>query len=139
MTPTAARTPTPAATPTPAPAPAHRNVYALLVGIDAYPAPVPALSGCRNDIEAVEALLTARVSGSGHSLHVRSLVDEEATRAAVIAGFRDHLTQAGAGDVALFYYSGHGSQEPAPEQWWHLEPDHLDETLVLHDSRTEGQ
>jgi hypothetical protein len=132
-------TPTAAPTPAPAPAPARRNVYALLVGIDAYPAPVPALSGCRNDIEAIEALLTARVSGSGHALHVRTLVDEDATREAVIAGFREHLTQATANDVALFYYSGHGSQEPAPEQWWHLEPDHLDETLVLHDSRTQGQ
>lgn len=124
-------------TPTVTPTPATRNVYALLVGIDAYPAPVPALSGCRNDIEAIEALLAARVSGN--ALHVRALLDEEATRAAVIAGFREHLAQATADDVALFYYSGHGSQEPAPEQWWHLEPDHLDETLVLHDSRTEGQ
>ncbi|HET8989353.1 MAG TPA: caspase family protein [Humibacillus sp.] len=118
---------------------AQRNVYALLVGIDAYPAPVPALSGCRNDIEAVEALLTARVTGTGHALHVRSLTDEEATRAAVIDGFREHLAQATSDDVAFFYYSGHGSQEPAPPEWWHLEPDHLDETLVLHDSRTEGQ
>ena len=124
---------------TTAPEPAQRNVYALLVGIDDYPAPVPPLSGCRNDIEAIEGLLTARVSGSGHALHVRSLTDEEATRAAVIAGFREHLAQATADDVAFFYYSGHGSQEPAPEQWWHLEPDHLDETLVLHDSRTPGQ
>ena len=73
------------------PRPAHRNVYALLVGIDDYPSPVPALSGCRNDIEAIEALLTARVTGTEHSLHVRSLTDEQATRAAVIAGFREHL------------------------------------------------
>ena len=57
----------------------------------------------------------------------------------MIAGFREHLALAGEGDVALFYYSGHGSQEPAPEVWWHLEPDRLDETLVLHDSRTPGQ
>ena len=120
-------------------APGHHDVYALLVGIDDYPAPVPALSGCRNDIEAIKALLSVRVTGAGHSLHVRSLTDEEATRAAVIAGFREHLAQAAKDDVVIFYYSGHGSQEPAPQEWWHLEPDHLDETLVLHDSRTEGQ
>ena len=42
------------------------------------------------------------------------------------------------GDVALFYYSGHGSQEQAPEEFWKLEPDHLDETLVLFDSRSPG-
>ena len=34
----------------------------------------------------------------------------------------------------MFCYSGHGSQEQAPEQFWTIEPDHLDETLVLYDS-----
>src|SRR5208337_398923 len=38
----------------------------------------------------------------------------------------------------LFYYSGHGSQKQAPEEFWKLEPDHLDETLVLFDSRSPG-
>ncbi|MCC5617166.1 caspase family protein, partial [Nostoc sp. CHAB 5836] len=33
--------------------------------------------------------------------------------------------------------SGHGPQELAPKEFWHLEPDHLDETLVCYDSRTE--
>ncbi|WP_347353655.1 caspase family protein [Intrasporangium sp.] len=115
------------------------NTYALLVGIDAYPDPVPPLRGCRNDIEAIRTLLERRVAGSEDTLHVRTLLDEQATRAAVIGGFREHLARAGGEDTVLFYYSGHGSQEPAPEQFWHLEPDHLDETLVLWDSRQEGQ
>jgi hypothetical protein len=117
--------------------PGNSNVYALLVGIDAYQSPVPALRGCRNDIDTFGELLSAR--GPGDTIHIRTLLDEQATRAGVIAGFREHLAQAGEDDAALFYYSGHGSQEPAPEQWWHLEPDHLDETLVLYDSRAEGQ
>ncbi|MCD5341536.1 caspase family protein [Arthrobacter sp. AK04] len=117
--------------------PGNSNVYALLVGIDAYQSPVPALRGCRNDIDTFGELLSAR--GPGDTIHIRTLLNEQATRAAVIAGFREHLAQAGEDDAALFYYSGHGSQEPAPEQWWHLEPDHLDETLVLYDSRAEGQ
>lgn len=116
-----------------------RNVYALLVGIDAYPEPVQSLHGCRNDIAAVENLLDQRVSDVHDVLHVRTLLDDEATRSAVIAGFQEHLGQARAGDVVLFYYSGHGSQENAPQEFWHLEPDHLDETLVLWDSRREGQ
>jgi pimeloyl-ACP methyl ester carboxylesterase len=117
----------------------NRNVYALLVGIDHYPAPVPTLHGCRNDITAMEQLLNTRVSAYGVTLHVQTLLDEQATRTAVINGFRRHLGRADNGDVALFYYSGHGSQEPAPEQWWEVEPDHLDETLVLYDSRQPGQ
>ena len=62
----------------------------------------------------------------------------EATRQAVIDAFRGHLGQAQKGDVALFYYSGHGSQEQAPEEFWKLEPDRLDETLVCVDSRSPG-
>ena len=116
-----------------------RNVYALLVGIDAYPEPVQPLNGCRNDIVAVQALLEKRVSGSDDRLRVRTLLDDAATREAVIDGFHEHLGQAKSGDVVLFYYSGHGSQEIAPEEFWHLEPDHLDETLVLWDSRQDGQ
>ncbi len=40
--------------------------------------------------------------------------------------------------MALFYYSGHGSQESPPPEFWHIEPDHLDETLVCYDSRNDG-
>ena len=29
---------------------AYGAVYALLVGIDAYPPPIPWLAGCRNDV-----------------------------------------------------------------------------------------
>lgn len=66
------------------------------------------------------------------------LINEQATRKAVIDGFRTHLCKAGPNDVALFYYSGHGSQEQAPPEFWHLEPDRLDETLVCYDSRSQG-
>jgi hypothetical protein len=67
------------------------------------------------------------------------LRNEAATRQAIIEGFRHHLSQAGKEDVALFYYSGHGSQAPSPPEFWHLEPDRLDETLVCYDSRLPGQ
>src|SRR5215210_4693353 len=101
------------------------SVYALLVGIDDYPAPVPALRGCCNDVAEMRAFLEGRVGADGAALKSRTLLNAEATRAAVIAGFRDHLRRAGPDDVALFCYSGHGSRELAPEEFWHLEPDHL--------------
>jgi hypothetical protein len=114
---------------------ATRTVYGLLVGIDDYQHPVPPLRGCVNDIDAIESWLRARVSGDGTALDLVALRNREATRDAVIRGFREHLAQAGPLDVALFYYSGHGSQEEAPPEFWSVEPDHLDETLVLYDSR----
>src|SRR5215467_11562814 len=105
-----------------------RTVYSLLVGIDAYQAPVPSLNGCVNDVEAIGELLRHQVARDGLRLEPETLTDQQATRQAVIERFRAHLGRAGAEDVALFYYSGHGSQEDAPPEFWRFEPDRLDET-----------
>ena len=114
------------------------TTYALLVGIDAYPAPINPLRGCVNDIHRVETMLSERLApanGEPHPFRPLVLTDARATRQAIVDGFRQHLSQAGPQDVALFYYSGHGSQAPSPPEFWHLEPDRLDETLVCWDSR----
>ncbi|OKH41860.1 caspase [Calothrix sp. HK-06] len=114
------------------------NIYALLVGIDNYTAPVSRLQGCINDVMAVEEYLETRVKTEGWNLHLKILKDSEATRQGIIDGFREHLCQANSNDVALFYYSGHGSQEPAPKEFWEFQPEKLNETLVCYDSRMEG-
>ncbi|MEV4521967.1 caspase family protein [Micromonospora tulbaghiae] len=114
------------------------SLYALLVGINSYRAPdLRRLRGCRNDVGRVEQLLGAR-NGSGPTARVRTLLDEQATRAAVIAAFREHLGQAGPGDTALFWFSGHGSLSPLPPELWHREPSGWCQTLVCHDSRAGG-
>jgi hypothetical protein len=115
-----------------------RKIYALLVGIDAYLGDVPALHGCVNDIRAVETLLPTLVT-DGVELDVERLLDGDATRDNVIAGFRQHLTQAKADDIALFWYSGHGSQQPTAPEFAAVEPDGLDETIVCVDSRLPGK
>ncbi|EGJ29601.1 MULTISPECIES: caspase family protein [Moorena] len=114
------------------------NIYALLVAIDEYPSPVPSLNGCVNDILGIQEYLQGRVAVDGDKLHIRTLLNRDATRQAVVDGFRQHLCQASAEDVAFFYYAGHGSQEQAPQEFWAIEPERLDETLVCYDSRTEG-
>ncbi|MBW4599327.1 MAG: caspase family protein [Calothrix sp. FI2-JRJ7] len=114
------------------------NIYALLVGIDNYATPVSRLQGCINDVMAVEEYLETRVKTEGWNLHLKILKDSEATRQGIIDGFREHLCQANSNDVALFYYSGHGSQEPAPKEFWEFQPEKLNETLVCYDSRMEG-
>ncbi|TVP63368.1 MAG: caspase [Nodularia sp. (in: Bacteria)] len=116
----------------------RHNLYALLVGIDNYPHPNHCLQGCVNDITAIEEYLKERFDQKKYQLHLLKLQDEQATREVIIHGFRNHLCQAQKDDVVLFYYSGHGSQELAPKEFWHIEPDHLDETLVCYDSRTEN-
>jgi hypothetical protein len=116
-----------------------RTLHALLVGIDAYREPVPALRGCVADVDQVASLLEVRAAAAGDHLNVLLLRDGEATRDAVIDAFRTHFAQAGPEDTALFYYSGHGSQEPALPEHLPLEPDGLNETLVLVDSREPGR
>ena len=115
-----------------------RTIRALLVGIDEYQPPVQALHGCVNDIEAFARLLRKRAAAVGDDVDIRMLRNADASRAAVISAFREHLGTARPGQTALFYYSGHGSQEPALPEYEELEPDHLNETLVLHDSRGPG-
>jgi len=110
------------------------RLLALLVGIDAYPAPIPPLSGCVNDVSGFADVLRDRVGEDLLDLVV--LTDAEATRAAVTDRLTRHLGRAAAQDVALFYYSGHGSQQTTPEELWSVEPDHRNETLVCVDSRS---
>ena len=64
---------------------------------------------------------------------LQMLLDGEATRDAVVGAFRAHLGRAMAGDVALFAYAGHGSEEPAPPEIAHLEPTGRIQTLMFHD------
>ncbi|BAZ33881.1 peptidase C14 caspase catalytic subunit p20 (plasmid) [Cylindrospermum sp. NIES-4074] len=115
------------------------NLYALLVGIDKYPNPNDRLEGCVNDIKAVEEYLEQWLSRDSYQLHIKTLLESEATRDAIIQGFQQHLSQANSNDVVLFYYSGHGSQEKnIPEELWRFEPDRKNETLYCYDSSLPG-
>jgi hypothetical protein len=114
------------------------TVYALLVGIDAYTPPVNALYGCSNDVAHLETFLNGRL---GDRLKLKKLLNEEATRDAIASTFTSHLGQARAGDVALFCYSGHGTEEPAPPQYAALEPSGKLQVLVSVDAgrRVDGK
>ncbi|MEV5208075.1 caspase family protein [Micromonospora sp. NPDC053740] len=112
------------------------TVYALIVGIDSYLAVSP-LRGCRRDAAAMLGALRVRTHGSS-TLSELELYDRKATRAAIIDGLRHHLTLAGPGDTALFYFAGHGSTSPVPPELWHLESMAMSQTLVCADSRHDG-
>jgi hypothetical protein len=110
------------------------HLYALLVGIDRYP--TKPLTGCVNDVHAWRRYLE-EWAGDEDRLSLEVLVNEEATRQAILEGFRGGLGRAGERDTAFFCFSGHGSQEVAPEPWCQEEPGGLSETLVAVDSRVE--
>lgn len=116
------------------------TVFAFMTGIELYrDAGVSRLYGCRADIADATAALSARLRGTA-DLRVRELIDDDATRDAVIDGFRTHLGQATSDDTAVFWFSGHGSYAQVPRQLWHLEPDgRTIQTLVCSDSRVDGR
>ena len=116
-----------------------RNLYGLLVGINHYADPNLDLEGCINDITEIEEYLNNRLDRNQYQLHLRTLKDQQATRDAVVEEFRNHLCQANSNDVVLFYYSGHGYQEDAPEEFWQYDPDRRIEALLCYDSCLEGK
>jgi hypothetical protein len=90
---------------------------ALLVGINQYPSSdrFKNLAGCVNDTELQKQLLIHRFGFQESDIHI--LTDTQATRQNILETFDQHLIQqAKPGDVAVFHFSGHGSQvfDPNP-------------------------
>lgn len=115
-------------------------LFALLIGVDKYKAPfIPALKGCRNDVELIASVLRNRFGLDDQHLHL--LHDEEATHDGIVQAIRSHLIEnaraakaAGQSDLAcLLHFSGHGSMARNEDK-----TAGLDETIVPHDSRLEG-
>lgn len=109
------------------------HCYALLVGIDDY-AHFNRLDGCVRDVWAVKKFLETFLQPTDLRLDVRVLLDAQATKSALVHQVRHHLGQAGEGDVALFYYAGHGAKEVAAPVFAPFEFDGELEVLVCQDS-----
>ena len=112
------------------------QVRALLVGINAYPPGVGALSGCVNDVDHFRDYLVRNFDPS--RLGIEVLKDADATRDNLIRAFRQHLGKAGPGDVAVFHYCGHGARWASAAAFHDFYPDGKDEGLVCVDSRRPG-
>jgi hypothetical protein len=113
------------------------KLYALLVAIDKYPIKHHRLNGCVADRDEFEKFLKRRFDSENIDLNIQTLTDDEATKANIIQGF-DLFQQAEEGDICVFYYSGHGSRANSPREFWHLDPDRMNESVVAYDSRIEG-
>lgn len=120
------------------------KLYALLIGINEYsPAsnnPIRSLQACLNDVADIRSFLTTHygdlIADEGQILE---LTNAHATRENVIKGFKNHLTQAKEGDVALVFYSGHGSWGVTAPEFQKFTTDRQEQTWVLYDSREEGK
>ena len=108
------------------------KLYALLIGIGAYER-VRALRGPVGDVQTLTRYLNQLPDFMPDLL---VLTDRQASKTAIIDGFRNHLTQAGPADTVLVYFSGHGAQEAADPTLWPTETDGQLECLVCHDADT---
>ncbi|MCF6405865.1 caspase family protein [Chitinophaga filiformis] len=117
------------------------SIYALLTGINQYhpDSNINPLSGCENDVTRFEKYL--RQSFPEERRKIKTLLGQQATRDEVISQFQELLTNAAikAGDIVLFYFSGHGSYAKSNPAFKDLDTLERDETLVLYDSRCEGK
>ncbi len=105
------------------------HVFGLFAGITDYPDGVGDLPECANDaIKLAEALRDANLLDASRQV---LLTDAAATRAALAQGLQRLSSQMGPDDVFVFFYSGHGGQQPNSQD--PREIDGTDEFLVLHD------
>lgn len=108
--------------------------YALVVGISDYPGTLLDLPLVAQDVASVTAMLTGHFGFAPENIRV--LESEQATRQAILDGITGFLGQAQPSDLAMFYYSGHGTRtEENVAVGAPLDPeaDGQDEALVTYD------
>jgi uncharacterized protein len=93
---------------------ANGAYYALVIGIDNYPAPLPKLKTAVDDAKAVGALLHDR-----YNFRVTYLLDQNATRFKILDALARLRNALGPDDNLLIYYAGHGfSDHEAQKAYW---------------------
>jgi len=101
---------------------------AVLVGVNRYLVPGADLRGCVNDVRNMQKVLTELYGFRSRDVTV--LLDDKATKRNIQTAVRQMIGASVAGDVALFHFSGHGSNVPDKDG---DEADHRDEILCPHD------
>jgi len=117
------------------------SLRALLIGINDYHpnSNVRALNGCLNDVLAMQDFLFRNFRDHiPDERQIRILINKQADRQGVVAGFTEHLTLAGSEDTVLIYYSGHGSYGVTAPEFQRFGTDSQEEGWVLYDSRIPG-
>lgn len=114
------------------------KIFAFIIGINEYKSDqLDNLDGSVLDAQAMHRFLVERLQVP--ESHVCSLFNEQATREAIISGFKTHFIgnpQIAKGDVMLWFYAGHGSETPAPKGW--ISQGGKIENICPYDERTIG-
>jgi metacaspase-1 len=104
------------------------NKHALLVGINNY-STINNLQGCVNDVTNMRSILKTFFAFTNNDIRV--LTDERATKKNILDRLEKMVTGSKPGDVAIFHFSGHGSQIRDREN--DELNDHMDELICPYD------
>jgi len=113
------------------------SLFALIIGINTYDPILKIdgqyafgpLQGCVADAQALYDWLA---QDSSFDFKPKVLLNEAATKANIVAEFKEHLSLAQAGDSILIFYSGHGTVEAADTEIWREERDGRLEGLACY-------
>lgn len=94
-----------------------RRLYAILIGVGRYPHFGAQLAGPRPDVIAILGLLE---SYAGERVEIVALVDEDATKARILAALKKLALEATADDAVLVCFSGRGFAHPSLGPAWML-------------------
>ena len=93
---------------------ANGSYYALVIGIDVYPAPLPKLKTAVADARAIAVVLKER-----YGFQVQTLLDHDATRVSILDAIAHYRNTLGTTDNLLIYYAGHGyADHEADKSYW---------------------
>lgn len=117
---------------------ASAETRALFVGIGTYKyasedGDFKNLKGAASDVAAMKAVLQQKYGLEPRQL--TTLLDEQASRNAILTTLQKLITDANEGDQIIFYFSGHGALVSEGFAGGGDEADRIDETIVPYDSR----
>lgn len=114
------------------------KIHALFTAINDYQSITP-LGGCVNDANNIANYITNAAKSQNRAISTLKLYNEKATKTNIVNGLNQHLGKATSKDICVFYFSGHGGQENAPEAFKKHEPDLKLEVLACVDSNFQHQ
>ncbi len=88
--------------------------YALLIGVANYQQVSDLPAAILNDAQDIAATLTSAVYCGYNPANVVTLLDAQATRAAILTGLAELAVRAGTDDTACVFFSGHGAVVGSP-------------------------
>ncbi len=104
--------------------------FALIIGASQFEDDaIPDLAQCENDARAIQELLVDPRIGMFPENQVRVILGKQVTRGNVIEAFEDLARKAGPDDLALVFFTGHGTVDARGRGYWLMQDTQLERSL----------